>query len=286
MKDGSIDAFFWSGGLPTGAVTDLTTTDKITMLDTTVYTDKLVQKYGDVYRDETIPKGTYKGVDKDVPTIAVPNYLVVSEKMDDKLAHDLTKLLFDQKQDLVAVHPEAEEPRPGARQGGDRADRAPPRGEADTSTRKVRRPLIVAALAGALLAAGCGERTVVVRDDGGRVLVEARAARVGALRARVPPLLLPGPGARGVPRRRAPASAWSRSARPARRCSTTTRSRAPSGSAPGRRSRPRGPQRFERLPLIATATGRRTLAVDGRRYPLYGAAPRHLTIAVEEGTWP
>ena len=73
------------------------TTDKITMLDTTVYTDKLVQKYGDVYRNDTIPKGTYKGVDKDVPTIAVPNYLVVSEKMDDKLAHDLTKLLFDQK---------------------------------------------------------------------------------------------------------------------------------------------------------------------------------------------
>jgi uncharacterized protein len=107
MKDGSIDAFFWSGGLPTGAITDLVTTDKITMLDTTVYTDKLVQKYGDVYRNETIPKGTYKGVTKDVPTIAVPNYLVVSEKMDDQLAHDLTKLLFDQKSDLVAVHPEA-----------------------------------------------------------------------------------------------------------------------------------------------------------------------------------
>jgi TRAP-type uncharacterized transport system substrate-binding protein len=27
--------------------------------------------------------------------------------MDDKLAHDLTKLLFDRKEDLVAVHPEA-----------------------------------------------------------------------------------------------------------------------------------------------------------------------------------
>jgi hypothetical protein len=26
--------------------------------------------------------------------------------------------------------------------------------------------------------------------------------------------------------------------------------------------------------------------VGGRRYPLYGATPRHLTIAVEEGTWP
>ena len=64
MKDGSIDAFFWSGGLPTGAITDLTTTDKITLLDTTVYTDKLVQKYGEVYRDDTIPKGTYKSVDE------------------------------------------------------------------------------------------------------------------------------------------------------------------------------------------------------------------------------
>jgi uncharacterized protein len=116
MKDGSIDAFFWSGGLPTGAITDLVTSDKITLLDTTVYTDKLVAEYGDVYRDDTIPKGTYKGVDEDVPTIAVPNYLVVSEKMDDKLAHDLTKLLFDQKQDLVAVHPEAKnlDPKRGA----------------------------------------------------------------------------------------------------------------------------------------------------------------------------
>jgi TRAP transporter TAXI family solute receptor len=107
MKDGSIDAFFWSGGLPTGAITDLVTTQKITMLDTTEYTDALTQKYGDVYRNEPIPKGTYKGVDEDVPTIAVPNFLVVSEEMDEKLAHDLTKTLFDQKQDLVAVHPEA-----------------------------------------------------------------------------------------------------------------------------------------------------------------------------------
>jgi hypothetical protein len=45
------------------------------------------------------------------------------------------------------------------------------------------------------------------------------------------------------------------------------------------------PRRFDRLPLIATATGRRTLEVAGRRYPLYAKAPRHLTIEVEE-RWP
>jgi uncharacterized protein len=107
MKDGSIDVFFWSGGLPTGAVTDLTTSEKITLLDTTEFTEALKQKYGDVYQNSTIPSGTYKGVSEDVPTIAVPNYLVVNEKMDEQLAFDLTKLLFDHKQDLVAVHPEA-----------------------------------------------------------------------------------------------------------------------------------------------------------------------------------
>jgi len=49
-------------------------------------------------------------------TIAVPNYLVVSEKMDEKLAFNLTKLLFDKKDDLVAVHPEAKnlDPKRGA----------------------------------------------------------------------------------------------------------------------------------------------------------------------------
>jgi TRAP transporter TAXI family solute receptor len=107
MKDGSIDAFFWSGGLPTGAVTDLTTSQDITLLDTTEFTDALKQQYGDVYQDSTIPAGTYDGVDEDVPTIAVPNYLVVNAKMDEQLAFDLTKLLFDHKEDLVAVHPEA-----------------------------------------------------------------------------------------------------------------------------------------------------------------------------------
>ena len=141
MKDGSIDAFFWSGGLPTGAITDLVTSDKITLLDTTVYTDKLVQKYGEVYRDETIPKGTYKGVDKDVPTIAVPNYLVVSEKMDEQARLRPHQAPVRPEGGPGRGPPGGEEPRPEARARGDRADRAPPRVRSATTTRKVPRPL-------------------------------------------------------------------------------------------------------------------------------------------------
>ena len=107
VKDGSIDAFFWSGGLPTGAVTDLATTEDLVLVPNAEYVAPLRKKYGEAYQDANIPKDTYKGLDADVPVVGVPNVLVVSEDMEDKLAQDLTKLLFDQKEQLVQVHPEA-----------------------------------------------------------------------------------------------------------------------------------------------------------------------------------
>jgi uncharacterized protein len=107
LRDGAIDAFFWSGGLPTAAITDLATTDEVELLPTAEYADALRQKYGRAYRPTRIPADTYKGLSEDVQTIGVPNFLVVNENMDEQLAFDLTRLLFDQKQRLTRVHPEA-----------------------------------------------------------------------------------------------------------------------------------------------------------------------------------
>jgi hypothetical protein len=45
---------------------------------------------------------------------------------------------------------------------------------------------------------------------------------------------------------------------------------------------PHDRRRYERLPLIASATGRRSLLVGKRRIPLYGRAARHLVLSVEE----
>src|SRR5918998_1000028 len=107
VRDGTIDAFFWSGGLPTGAVTDLATTDQIVLLPNTDYLDTLRNQYGEVYQEETIPAGTYEGLDQDVGVIGVPNYLVVNEAMDEELAFQITQLLFDQQDALAQAHPEA-----------------------------------------------------------------------------------------------------------------------------------------------------------------------------------
>jgi uncharacterized protein len=107
VRDGTVDAFFWSGGLPTGAVTDLATTNQIVLLPTVDYLDALRSQYGEVYEETVIPADTYEGVDRDVSVIGVPNYLVVNESMDEELAYQITRLLFDQQDALAEAHPEA-----------------------------------------------------------------------------------------------------------------------------------------------------------------------------------
>ena len=107
VRDGTLDAFFWSGGLPTGAVTDLATTDQIVLLPTIEYLGALRDQYGEVYQEATIPAGTYEGFDQDVAVIGVPNYLVVNESMDEEMAYQITRLLFDQQDALAEAHPEA-----------------------------------------------------------------------------------------------------------------------------------------------------------------------------------
>jgi TRAP transporter TAXI family solute receptor len=107
LADGSLDAFFWSGGLPTGAVVDLARAHAISMLDLGALAKPLRQRYGGVYEDASIPAATYQGVSAPVPTVAIPNYIVVSAKMNGGLAFDLTNLLFKRAGDLVAAHPES-----------------------------------------------------------------------------------------------------------------------------------------------------------------------------------
>src|SRR5215475_10981124 len=109
IKDKKIDAFFWSGGVPTAAVTDLAATpgNTIRLLDHTDAIPKLVQKYGSLYVKGLIPAKSYPGQTKDAQVADVWNVLVVNEKMDEKLVYDIVKTVFEKKADLVAVHSEA-----------------------------------------------------------------------------------------------------------------------------------------------------------------------------------
>ena len=109
IKDRKIDAFFWSGGVPTAAVTDLAATPgtKIRLLDHDEVVDVMNKKYGPLYTKSVIPAGSYAGQDKPNAELDVWNILVANEKMSDAMAYAIVKTLFEKKPELVLVHKEA-----------------------------------------------------------------------------------------------------------------------------------------------------------------------------------
>ena len=109
LKDRKIDAFFWVGGLPTAAVTDLGATPgvKIKLIDHADLVDKMNAKYGNLYTTGVIPAKTYPGQDKDNAITVVQNILVANAKMPDKVAYDIVKTFIEKRDELVAVHGEA-----------------------------------------------------------------------------------------------------------------------------------------------------------------------------------
>ncbi|MCI1931976.1 MAG: TAXI family TRAP transporter solute-binding subunit [Clostridia bacterium] len=104
LKDGKIDAAFVVAGAPTTAVTDLSTTKNINIVSIDdEHADKLIADYP-FYTKKTIPAGTYKGVDTDVPTVSVRATLIASNKLSEDVVYELTKALFENKDELVAGH--------------------------------------------------------------------------------------------------------------------------------------------------------------------------------------
>lgn len=109
MKDGKIDAYFWDGGVPTSSVMDLAASPGIKMV--LIPHEDLIApmsaKYGPVYYKSTIPKGVYTGIDYDTPVCGVANIIVCHEAMDETLAYQITKVIFERQPELVAIHKEA-----------------------------------------------------------------------------------------------------------------------------------------------------------------------------------
>lgn len=110
-KDNKIDAFFWVGGVPTAAVTDLANTPgtKLMLIDNADLVPAMNQKYGNLYVQDVIPKGTYRGMDKDYHLASVMNVLVANASMPDQVAYDIVKTIFDSREELIAVHKDTAE---------------------------------------------------------------------------------------------------------------------------------------------------------------------------------
>ncbi|MGW0218373.1 TAXI family TRAP transporter solute-binding subunit [Micromonospora chokoriensis] len=107
IKDGSVDGFFWSGGLPTGGLTDLFTTagDTVTFIDLAPLLPKMAA-LSPGYQEGTIGRDVYKTA-ADTPTIVVPNVLLVRKDLDANVACAITRTVFEKRDALAQANPAA-----------------------------------------------------------------------------------------------------------------------------------------------------------------------------------
>jgi TRAP transporter TAXI family solute receptor len=106
MKDGSLDAFFFTGGAPAGAIAELASAGGgIDILPIDGPQAEALRKASPFFATDLIAADTYKGVGA-VTTLAVGAQWVTSDKIDASTVYEITKALFGdaaQKQ-LAAGH--------------------------------------------------------------------------------------------------------------------------------------------------------------------------------------
>jgi uncharacterized protein len=102
LRKAQIDALFWSGGLPTPAITTaLEEGPKLRLLD---LSDLPITQSVPYYNMETVPRTAYPALNASGPvsTLAVHNLLLVRPDMPDNEAEALVRVLFDAQQRLAS----------------------------------------------------------------------------------------------------------------------------------------------------------------------------------------
>lgn len=104
MQDRTLEAGFVTASFPVSAITDASMTVGVRLLPVVGEALSRIEAQYSFFHPITIPAGTYRGQTDDVSTVAVDNLLVVSEDLDEQLAYDMTRLLFERREDLVRAH--------------------------------------------------------------------------------------------------------------------------------------------------------------------------------------
>jgi len=101
IKNRQLDATLQSAGLGVASLRDLAASLPVNIV---AVPSTVATKLGPPYQASTIPAGTYEGQRKDVPTVAVMNFLVTHEGVPEQTVYDMTKLTFEHLNDLVSAH--------------------------------------------------------------------------------------------------------------------------------------------------------------------------------------
>ncbi|MHC6594207.1 TAXI family TRAP transporter solute-binding subunit [Arthrobacter sp. C152] len=100
LKAGTVDALFWSGGVPTSAIAAAAQEVALGLLDLSPLLPELRRRYGGVYDRVLIPEGSYPGVPA-VWTIGAPNLLLCRRDLDNATVERTVQLLVHNAGELI-----------------------------------------------------------------------------------------------------------------------------------------------------------------------------------------
>ena len=101
LRNGDIDAAFVVGGWPVGAIEDLANTNDVVIVPISGDNRTAVKDAASWFADDTIPGGTYTGVDQDVDTVAVQAMIATRAELGAEAVETVTAAIFDNVDDLT-----------------------------------------------------------------------------------------------------------------------------------------------------------------------------------------
>ena len=106
LQNGTVEGISTPAGVPVGAVTKTfaAMNGKVALLDFTDAQMKEANGGLDLWTRYVIPAGTYPGQDKDVKTIAQPNFLAVRADADEEAVYKITKTIYENLPFLQSIH--------------------------------------------------------------------------------------------------------------------------------------------------------------------------------------
>ena len=103
MKDNLLDGFWATGGIPLSSILDISQKRDITIMEFTDEEIAKIQEQYPYYVKSIIPAGSYKGLDKDIQTIAVQAIWAVDADVDEEVIYQVTKALWNNV-NLARIH--------------------------------------------------------------------------------------------------------------------------------------------------------------------------------------
>lgn len=110
MRDGRLDGGSLPAGVPVSSIMDMAASGvKASVLDVTDEQLDSINSIFNTWFRFVIPAGTYTGIDKEINTIAQPNFLATTAEMDEELVYKLTKAIYENLDKVHQIHNSAKE---------------------------------------------------------------------------------------------------------------------------------------------------------------------------------